>query len=94
MVARVCRMLTASSVPQDVTSDIKIFPNDEGLNGAQLESLEGIINTEAVFAGVLADLVKVLLDELLLLDELDVRKRFSGKFDRLDDSTSILSLKM
>jgi len=37
----------------------------------------------------LADLIKVLLDQLLLLDELDIGQRFRGQINSLDNTRSI-----
>src|SRR5882724_7742846 len=75
--------LTSSGVAENVTSDIKIFPDDEGFHGSKLEALEGVIDTETILSSVLADLVKVSLDEPLLLNKLDVRQRFACELDGL-----------
>ena len=70
--------LTSCSVSQRISRDVKVLPHDQRLDGAHVETFEGIIHTETVFASVLADLVKVLLDEFLLLDEFDILKRFAS----------------
>lgn len=74
---------TTGGVPEDITHDIQVLPDDEGLDSTKVECLERIVDTKAVLASVLADFVEVLLDELLLLHELDVRESLRGKFDSL-----------
>ena len=66
-----------------MSGDIQIFPNNQRLDGAKLESLQRILDTETVFSRVLADLVEVLLDQLLFLNELDIREGFRSKFNGL-----------
>jgi hypothetical protein len=78
--SKVSIRLTSSRVAKDVSGDVQVFPNDQCLDGAELESLERILNAETVFTRVLADLVEVLLDQLLFLNELDVCEGFRGKF--------------
>jgi hypothetical protein len=85
--AQIC--LTSGRIPKDISGDIQVFPNDQRLNGAELESLEGILNTKTISACVLADFVEVLLDQLLFLNELDVRERFRREFDGLASLTLI-----
>ena len=68
---------------QSEARDVQILPNDQSFHCAQFKTLEGIFNTEAVLASVLADLVKVLLDQPLLLHKLDISKRLCCKFNRL-----------
>jgi len=63
---------TSSSVPQHISSDIEVLPDNESLDGTKFKSLEGIVNTEAVSASVLADFVEVFLDELLLLHKFHI----------------------
>jgi hypothetical protein len=75
--------LLAGGVAQGVPRDVEVLPYDERLDGTEVERLEGVLDTEAVPAGVLTDFVEVLLDELLLLDKLDVGERFGGQFDGL-----------
>ena len=72
-----------------MSSDVQIFPDDQRLDGAKFESLQRVLNAKTVFARVLADLVKVLLDQLLFLNELDVRERFCSKFNRLVSSPRV-----
>jgi hypothetical protein len=67
----------------DVTSHIQILPYDQRLDCAKLKCLQSIVNTKAVFAAVLANLVKVVLNELLLLDKLDIRERLGSELDGL-----------
>ena len=75
--------LTASGVPEDIARDVKVLPDDQGLDSTKLKRLESVLDTKAVLAGVLTNFVEVLLDELLLLDELDVGKRLRGKLNSL-----------
>jgi hypothetical protein len=77
---------TPSSVPKDVTGDVEVLPDDERLDGSHLETFEGIVDSEDELAGVESDLVKELLDQTLLLDELDVAQRVGGELDRLVES--------
>ena len=83
--------LTTGGVAEDVAGDVQVLPNDEGLHGTKLEGLECVVDTETVLASVLADLVEVLLDELLLLNELDVRESLGRKLNSLsqDINTSV-----
>ena len=82
---------TSGSIPENVTRDVQVLPYDKRLDSTQLECLERVVNTEAVLSGILTDLVEVLLDQLLLLHELDVRQSLSCKLNRLSHylSTSI-----
>lgn len=64
--------LTSGSVTKNVAHMRQVLPDDEGFDGTHFQSLEGVINAEAVLPTVLVDLVKVLLDQLLLLDEFDI----------------------
>ena len=57
-----------------MTCDVKVLPNDESFNGPHFQGLQGVIYTEAVPASVLADFVKVLLNEFFLLNKLDIGK--------------------
>ena len=66
-----------------ITSDVQVLPNDQGVDRAELKCFHGVFNTEAVLRGIAADLVEVVLDELLLLHELHVRQRLSRQFDSL-----------
>lgn len=61
----------------------QVLPDDESFDGAHLQTLEGVVDAEAVLSAVEVDLVKVLLDQLLLLDEFDVGERLSGEVDGL-----------
>lgn len=63
---------TAGRVPENITRDVEVLPYDERLHSTEFQRLERIIDTEAVLASVLADLVEVLLNQPLLLDEFDV----------------------
>jgi len=74
---------TVGSVLQDVSHGLEVLPNDQGLNGSHVESLEGILDSEDELSSVESDLIEELLDELLLLDELDVGERVGGEIDGL-----------
>lgn len=76
--------LTSSSISQDIACGIKVLPDNECFNSTEFESTERIIDAEAVLARILANFVKVFLNELLLLHKLDVRERLGGKFNSLD----------
>ena len=65
-------MLTARSIAKDISRDVQILPYDQSLNGTKLKGLECVLDTEAVPASILTDLIEVLLDKLLLLHELDI----------------------
>ena len=75
--------LTTGGVAEDVAGDVQVLPDDQGLHGTELEGLERVVDTETVLAGVLTDLVEVLLNELLFLDELDVRESLSSELNSL-----------
>lgn len=66
------RRLTSSCISQDIPCDVKVLPDNERFNGTKIESAERVINTKAVLARILADFVKVFLNELLLLYKLDI----------------------
>ena len=72
--------LTALQLP---ASDFQVLEHDESLGSTSFESLESVLNTVADLATVHADLVKVLVDELLLLDELDVAESLGGQLNSL-----------
>lgn len=55
-----------------MSCDIKVLPDNQRFNSTKIESTERVIDTEAVLARILADFVKVFLDELLFLHKLDV----------------------
>ncbi len=80
-------MRTSSGVTEDVTRDIKVLPYDQSLDGSEFKGLERVFDTKAVLARILTDFIKVLLDEPLFLDELDVRKRLGSEFDGLRTSS-------
>lgn len=63
---------TSCGVAEDVARGVKVFPDDERLDRAKIECFQGIIDTKAVLASVLANFVEVFLDEPLLLYEFDV----------------------
>ena len=74
---------TSRGIAENISSDVEVFPDNEGLDGTKLQCLQRILDTVAVLSGVLADLVEVPLDELLLLDELHVGQRLRCKLDCL-----------
>jgi hypothetical protein len=75
--------LTAVAVFENPAGDLKVLEDDQSLDGTELESLEGVLNAVANLASVLANLLKVLSDELLLLDELDVAESLGRQLDSL-----------
>jgi hypothetical protein len=70
-------------VLHNIPQNVQILPDYEHLNGARLKGLQSVIDTEAVLTGVLGDLVKVLADQLLLLDELDILQAVRGELNGL-----------
>ena len=63
---------TSRGIAKDISGDVKVFPDNECFDGAKLKGLESVVNSKAVLASVLADLVKVLLNEFLLLNKFHV----------------------
>lgn len=74
---------TTSSIPQNMSDRVQVLPDDQSFHCTHIQSLQGVGDTEAVLAGIEGDLVKVLLDESLLLDEFNVRERVGGELDGL-----------
>jgi hypothetical protein len=74
---RACRAL------QHPASDFQVLKDDQSLGSTCLEGLEGVVDTVADLARVLGNVVKVLVDQLLLLDELDVAERLSSQLNGL-----------
>jgi hypothetical protein len=74
---------TSGSVAKNMTLDVQILPDNQGLNGTKLQCLQGVVNTEAVPTRVQTDLIEVLLDQFFLLNKLDIRQRLRCQFDRL-----------
>jgi hypothetical protein len=66
-----------------VALDVEVLPYNERFHSAQLQCLKGVLDTEAIFARVHADLVEVVLNQLLLLHELDIRQGLRGELDSL-----------
>lgn len=64
---------TSCSVAKLITCDVKVLPDDQRLDRTELESFESVFDTETVFPSVLADFIKVVLNESLLLYEFDIR---------------------
>ena len=58
---------TAGRIPEHISGDVEVLPYNQRLHGTKFKRLEGVVDTEAVLASILADLVEVLLDQLLLL---------------------------
>jgi hypothetical protein len=69
---------TSGRIAKNEAGDVQILPNNQGFSSTKLERLESVGNTEAVFTRILADLIKILLNQLLLLNELDIGQRFRG----------------
>ena len=76
-------LFSCAVVLEDEPLDVEVLPADERLDGAHLQGPESVLHTEAVAPGVLADLVKVPVDQLLLLDELDIGQRLGRQLDGL-----------
>lgn len=74
---------TSCSISEYISGDIQIFPDNKRLDGAEFQTLESIVDTKAVFTGILADFIEVALDQFLLLYELHVGERLCSKFDSL-----------
>mmetsp|Transcript_18612 Transcript_18612/g.70402 ORF Transcript_18612/g.70402 Transcript_18612/m.70402 type:complete len:297 (-) Transcript_18612:283-1173(-) len=62
---------------------VQVLVHDERLDRAQVQSIQRVVDHEAVLAGVLVDLVEVLLQDLLLLHELDVAQGLRRQLDGL-----------
>jgi hypothetical protein len=72
-IARTVR--TSCSITQNVAHGVEIFPHDQSLDSTEIQSFQGVVNAEAVFTSILADLIEISLDKFLLLNEFDVGKR-------------------
>lgn len=83
LLGRVEQDLTAVAVLKSPAGDLQVLEHDQSLDGTQLESLEGVLDAEADAAGIQADLIEVLADELLLLDKLDVAERLGRQLNGL-----------
>jgi hypothetical protein len=77
------RNFTSSSVSKHISRNIQVLPYNQSLDGTELKSLESVVNSEAIPAGILADFVEIFLDESLFLDKFDVGKGLRCKFDGL-----------
>jgi hypothetical protein len=76
---------TSGGVAKYITRYIKILPDNECLNRTELKSFEGVVDTETIFASILADFIKVVLNKFLFLNKFDIRERLCCKFDGLCD---------
>ena len=76
-------ILTAGGVAEGVAGNVQSLPDNQCLDSTHVQSLERVDDTETVLSSVQSDLVKVLLDQTLLLDELDVGQRIGSKLDSL-----------
>ena len=65
-------LVAARMIFQHISLNVKVLPTDQSLHSSHLQSSEGILHTETEFPRILTDLVKVLPNEPLLLDKLDV----------------------
>lgn len=63
--------------------DLQVLEDDESLNSTELEGLESVVDTVTDASSILGDLLKVLSDELLLLDELDIAECLCGELNSL-----------
>jgi hypothetical protein len=68
---------------EDPASDFQILKDNQCLGCASLESFESVVDAVADLARVFGDVVKVDVDELLFLDELDIAERLSRQFNGL-----------
>lgn len=83
LLGRVQQNLVPLAVLESPASDLQVLEHDEGLDSAQLESLKGVVDTEAHTSSILADVIEVLPDELLFLDKLDVAEGLGRELDGL-----------
>ncbi|KAH4126672.1 hypothetical protein HBH47_045340 [Parastagonospora nodorum] len=83
LLGRVQDDLAAFGALQNPAGDLQILKDNQGLGSTSLQSLQSVVDTVADLARVLGDVVKVLVDELLLLDELDVAERLPSQLDGL-----------
>jgi hypothetical protein len=75
---------TSRRISKGVSNSVQALPDDQGLHGSHIQSLECIDDTETVLSGVQSNLVEISLNKSLLLDELDVGERVGGQFDSLE----------
>ena len=61
----------------------EVFPGDDGIHGAHLQTAHRIDQTVAVPTGVLRDVVQELLDDVDLLQKLHVVQNVRAQLDRL-----------
>jgi hypothetical protein len=90
MESRLTKILTSSRIAKDEASSVQILPNNQGLNSTELERLESVGDTEAVFACILADVIEIRLDQFLLPDKLDISQRFCSQVNSLDGRTRLI----
>lgn len=76
-------VLASVAILQDPAGDFQILKDNESLNSAKFQGLQSVLNTIADLAGVLANLLEVLIDKFLLLDEFDVAESLGGQLNGL-----------
>ncbi|KAH3660506.1 hypothetical protein OGAPHI_007092 [Ogataea philodendri] len=75
--------LVSFRILQCVSNGVKTLINDDDLTSSQIKSLKRIVNSVTEFTGILRNLVKVLCDQFLFLDKLDVGQSLSRQLDGL-----------
>jgi len=74
---------SSSRVLELVTGNLKVLPKDEGVDSTKVEAPQGILNSKAILASVLGNLIEEGGNQFLLLDELDIREDLSRELDGL-----------
>ncbi len=75
--------LDAFGVLEGHSLDVEVLVDNDNLAGTEVQGLEGFVVAVAELSGVHGDFVKVLCQELLLLDKLDVGEGLGGELDGL-----------
>lgn len=83
LLGSVDNVLGASGILEGPSGNLQVLKHDKCLDSSELQRLEGVVDTVADTTGILADFFKVLSDQLLLLNELDVAKSLRSQLDGL-----------
>ena len=75
--------LTCGGVHEGDAIHFQVLPDDEGLDSAHVQAGLGVLHAKDKLASVLADLIKELADQPLLLYKFDVRQGISRELNRL-----------
>lgn len=75
--------LSAVAVLENPAGDLEVLKDNESLDSTELKGLEGVLDTVAYLTSIRTNFLKVLSNELLLLDELDVAESLRRQLDGL-----------